>query len=207
MVGNFTVSLLEILAYLVPGGITLAAILYLRFPELADRVFGGVGSQIAFIACSYVIGHLLTFLSSPFVKLRLYIKRLLRGKPREDRISFYTDFQQKLHILFSSNITRYDEYQFALRLVIENQPQTGLTVDRLYAMTLFSRNISLSFLLTSCLYLTQSVIAAAAFAAVGILFFLRYAQLEAITANTVFRAAYIHLCSKREPEKALMKNA
>lgn len=202
MTGNFTIGLLEILAYLVPGGLALAVILHLRFPELANQAVSGIGYQIAFLACSYVMGHLLTFASVPLIRVRAILKWLVRGRPREKRISFYCDLQQRLRSVYGSNITRDDEYYFALRLVTENQPHSSQTIDRLYAMTLFSRNISLALLLIATLFLDRGVIVALSFLVIAALFFLRYTQLESTTANTVFRAAYVYLCSGEEQRKA-----
>lgn len=195
MAGGFSVTLLEILAYLAPGGVTLAAILYVYFPQMVDRALRGVGEQVSFLVCSYVIGHLLTFISVALRKLSTLLKKRLRGNPREKRLPFYSDLQARLQSLLCSHITRDDEYEFSLRLVVENQPHAGQNVDRLYAMTLFSRNITLSLLLTSILFAGKGVMAVVFFG-LAVLFFLRYIQLENVTSNTVFRAAYVYLCSK-----------
>jgi len=207
MAGNFTVSLLEILAYLIPGGIMLSAIIHFRFPELIDRVLSGIGSQIAFVACSYVVGHLLTFASTPLVRVRVYMRRLGRVKPRKVRMPFYEDLQTKLQSLFGANLSMRDDYHFALRLVTDNQPQSSLTIDRLYAMTLFSRNTSLAFLLIGCLFWNRSISTSLGCGVLAVLFFLRYIQLEATALHTVFRAAYVYLCSKEESEEAAAKSA
>lgn len=197
MTGGFSVTLLEILAYLAPGGITLAAILYIYFPQMGGRALSGIGEQVFFLACSYVIGHLLTFISVVLRKLSTLLKKLLHRNPREKRMPFYSDLQARLKSFLCSNITRDDEYEFSLRLVIENQPHSGQTIDRLYAMTLFSRNTSLSLLLTAILFTHKDATAASLFFILSMLFFLRYIQLENITSNTVFRSAYVYLCSRK----------
>jgi hypothetical protein len=201
MSGNFTVGLLEILAYLVPGAFTLGALLYIRFPELVTRDLDKVGVQLAFIVCSYIVGHLLTFLSVHYFRVRSLLKWIFKGKTREKRVSYYEDLRKQLYITFGSEITKDDEYYFCLRLVTENQPHSSQTIDRLYAMTLFSRNTSLAFLITAYLSVGRNASSAIVFAILAILFFFRYVQLEATTANTVFRAAYVYFCSKEKQKK------
>jgi len=107
--GNFTIGLLEILAYLTPGCLALGALLFIRFPDLAHQVTDKLGNQFAFIICSYIIGHLLTIISVQAVRVRSAIKWLLKSKTREKRISYYPDLQQKLHSVFSSKITKDDK--------------------------------------------------------------------------------------------------
>ncbi len=209
MTGSFSVTLLEILAYLIPGGLTCAAILNAFFPKIVDRTISGLGEQISFLACSYVMGHLVTFLSVVLRKISTSIRRHLHKKTREERMPFYPELLNKLHSLLGPSITKDDEYEFSLRIVIEHQPHSGQTIDRLYAMTLFSRNTSLSLLAAGILLILKDVTAAAAILVLAVIFFLRYMQLEGTTSNTVFRAAYVYLCSekKQEGESSKASNA
>lgn len=200
MGGNFTIGLLEIFAYLIPGGIALAALLYRYFPFLAERVSQGFWFQVFFLTCSYILGHLLTMISVAFPKLRGSIKKALGTKQREERLSFYPELRDELHKLFGSQITRGDEYLMALRLVAENQPKSIQEIDRLYALTLFSRNTVVSFILMASAFLTTNRAICIISVILSLSFFVRYIQLEAATANTVFRSAYVYLWTKERFE-------
>lgn len=200
MQGNFTVGLLEIFAYLIPGGIALMALLYQYFPLLADRIQKDFWAQVIFLVCSYVFGHLLTVVSVVILKLREFVKKIRKPKGREERLSFYLDLRNELHKLFGPNITRTDEYLFALRLVTDNLPKSIQEIDRLYALTLFSRNIVVAFILTAAIFLITDMIIFVISVILSILFFVRYIELESATANTVFRSAYVYLRTKVEKE-------
>ena len=85
---------------------------------------------------------------------------------------FYPELLNKLHSLLGPSITKDDEYEFSLRIVIEHQPRSGQTIDRLYAMALFSRNTSLSLLVAGILLILKDVTAAAAILVLAVIFFL-----------------------------------
>jgi hypothetical protein len=100
--------------------------------------------------------------------------------------------------LFGPNITRSDEYLFSLRLVTDNLPGSLQEIDRLYALTLFSRNMVVSLLMTAIIFLNlDKTIFLLAFI-FSIIFYIRYNQLENATGNTVFRSAYVYLCIKEK---------
>lgn len=60
---SFTIGLLELFAYLLPGGLVLSTIVYLSNPPLIDRILSSTPLQMAFLVGSYIIGHLLTQIS------------------------------------------------------------------------------------------------------------------------------------------------
>ncbi len=196
MAGNLAVSLIEILAYLIPGGLVLGTAVYLYAPALEDRLSSGALKQLVFISLSYIVGHLLTLFSILFAKLRSGVNLICGVRQREKRIPYYSYLRAKLQSFFGLSLDKDEEYYFALRLVTEYQPRASQTIDRLYALTLFARNASLAFWVIACLCVQASWIAVIAFVVLGALFFLRYIQLESAAANTVLRAAYVYLCSK-----------
>jgi hypothetical protein len=151
---------------------------------------------MAFLVGSYIIGHLLTQLSLVLAYARMGLKWFRLLKKREQRLSFHKELQEKLTAIFGSSITKQDSYYYALRLVTEHQQRTGQTIDRLYALTLFSRNTSVAFFIIATSLINQQIGWAVVFVIASFLFFIRYIQLEKSNSDTVLRAAYVYLCTK-----------
>ena len=193
---SFTIGLLELFAYLLPGGLVLSTIVYLSNPPWIDRILSSTPHQMAFLVGSYIIGHLLTQLSLVLAYARMGLKWFRLLKKREQRLSFHKELQEKLTAIFGSSITKQDSYYYALRLVTEHQQRTGQTIDRLYALTLFSRNTSVAFFIIATSLINQQIGWAVVFVIASFLFFIRYIQLEKSNSDTVLRAAYVYLCTK-----------
>lgn len=193
---SVSVGLLELFAYLLPGGLVLATIAYLSNPAIIDRILSSTPLQLVFIVSSYLIGHLLTQISLMLAYGRMGLKLIGVSKKREERLSFHKELQEKLTTIFGSEMTKADSYYFSLRLVTEHQPRTGPTIDRLYALTLFSRNTSVAFFIIAMSLINQRIGLSALLLITSFLFFIRYVQLEKSNSDTVLRAAYVYLCTK-----------
>lgn len=147
MQGSISLSLTEIFTYLFPGCVTLAAIVY-RFisVETIDKFAERIWVIVAFLSAGYVLGHLLTMFSVYVLKLRMFIgKKILKQKIRQEQLSFYPELRKALSQKFGSKISAQDEYLLSLRLIGEYMPNSTKDVDRLYALTLFSRNLVVTF--------------------------------------------------------------
>jgi predicted membrane protein len=203
---SFTVSLLEIFAYLLPGGLILATIVYVSNPLVTDRILSSVPLQVAFLVGSYIIGHLLTQVSIILAYARMGLKWIGIIKKREKRLSFHKELHEKLKAIFGSKMTKADSYYYSLRLIAENHQHTGQTIDRLYALTLFSRNTSFAFFIIAMILINQNIVCSLLLVATSFLFFIRYIQLEKSNSDTVLRAAYVYLCTK-DIEREIKKNA
>jgi hypothetical protein len=198
---GFTVSLLELFAYLLPGGLVLLTLLYVSSPLVIEQILSKTSLQMAFLVGSYVIGHFLTQISIILAYARMGLKWFGFIKKRDKRLSFHHELQEKLTDIFGSGMTKEDSYYYSLRLVTEHQQRTSQTIDRLYALTLFSRNTSVAFFIISVSLINQKIGWAVVFVIASFLFFIRYIQLEKSNSDTVLRAAYVYLCTKgRERE-------
>ena len=202
---SFTLGLLEIFAYILPGSLALSAALYRLKPALLERAFAGIGEQALFLAAGYAAGHILTLASISVLKVRGFFRKRLRRRlahqrSREERLSFYEDLRAELRSTFGENLQRSDEYFFSLRVVADNLPGSLQTIDRLYAITLFSRNMAAGTVFsTLCAGGSQPLVWFAGVLLVA-LFFIRYIQVEQTLANTVFRSAYVYFRLQRMPE-------
>jgi hypothetical protein len=203
---SFTVGVLEIFAYLLPGGSVLATIIYILNPVIMDRLVSSPPLQIVFIVSSYIVGHLLTQISLILAYGRMGLKWIGVSKKREERLSFHKELQEKLMAIFGPDMTKADSYYYSLRIVTEHQPRTGPTIDRLYALTLFSRNTSVAFFIMAMSLISTKIGISVLLIITSFLFFIRYIQLEKSNSDTVLRAAYVYLCTK-EIEKEIKNNA
>jgi hypothetical protein len=193
---SFTVGLLELFAYLLPGGLVLSTIVYVSNPSVINRVLSSTPLQVAFLVGSYIIGHLLTQISIILTYARMGLKWFGFLKKRDKRLSFHKELQENLTAIFGARMTKEDSYYYSLRLVTEHQQRTSQTIDRLYALTLFSRNISIAFFIIAMSLINQKIGWAVVFVIASVLFFIRYIQLEKSNSDTVLRAAYVYLCTK-----------
>jgi hypothetical protein len=151
---------------------------------------------VGFLVGSYIIGHLLTQISIILTYARMGLKWLGFIKKRSMRLSFHKELQEKLIAVFGSRMTKEDSYFYSLRLVTEHQQRTSQTIDRLYALTLFSRNTSVAFFIIAMSLINQRTGWAVVSVIASFLFFIRYIQLEKSNSDTVLRAAYTYLCTK-----------
>jgi hypothetical protein len=203
MQGSISISLIEVFTYLFPGCVTLAALIYRFIPvDEIDNMAQRVWIIIVFIALGYVLGHLLTMLSVYVLKLRMFItKKILKQKSRQQGLSFYPELSKSLHRVFGPTISPEDEYLLSLRLIGEYMPNSVRDIDRLYALTLFSRNLVLTFLIIALLFIVDNIVLSAVSFVLSVLFLIRYSQLEASTGSTVARSAYVLLCMNKIDDK------
>lgn len=202
MQGNFTVGLVEIFAYLLPGCAALAASVCRFFPADIDTLSQRAWFILAFLGGGFALGHVLTTLSVLVLKLRMSItKRVLKRRSRQEELSFYPRLSKSLRCLFGSSLSPTDEYSICLRLVTENMPNSAREIDRLYALTLFSRNLVLSCVITLLLFLKTSTTTSVIALALSILLIIRYSQLESITGDTVMGAAYVFLSMREASDR------
>jgi hypothetical protein len=198
MKGNFAVGLLEIVAYLIPGSVSLFFTTQ-RFEITFIEVNNKTGmSAIIFLVASYTIGHMLTQLSGILVKVRSKWQKFNNRRPCEQRLEFYPRLLIELENMFGYKMKKSEQYLFCLRLIADNMVVSNQSIDRLYALTLFCRNMIVSFLLILILYSSSDLRITVLSLLALVLFFSRYLALEESTANTVLRSAYIYLLNKQQ---------
>ena len=194
MQGSFALSLLELFAYLIPGFLIEVAYVYvaLDFTKLPEAPVW----LALIVVSSYIIGHSLTIVSLAIVKFRKFIKRIRKEKSREERYSFYSSLRKHLRESFGQGISNRDEYYFSRRLVMEHCPASASTIDRLSALSLFSRNTCTGCLLCSPLLAFKDISLAGIFLILSVLLFFRYTQFQRAMEGTTFRAAYMYFIER-----------
>ena len=198
---SFTIGLLELLGYVVPGATVLGitAFVYMGWrPWLGDSG-GDSASVLYFVLASYVTGHILTILS----RMLTWTHRKLRRyrSSREKRFAFYFRLRERLVRVFGSDFGPAEEYHLARELVTERCPRSSERIDRLFALTLLTRNMSMALLvavwpLVSSGHRHWSYLS---LMAAGLFAFQHY-RFEGTHESAVFRAAFVALALPRRPD-------
>ncbi len=188
---SFTVGLLEVIGYLVPGGATLACALWL-LPSAALRfeaASAGAGRTVVFLLAAYVTGHVLTALSRSLTWARVKI----RGHGAR-RWTFWPTLRARLHAAYGADLGAAEEYHLSRQLVAERSTTLSDRIDRLFAVTLFCRNAAVALLVCAVFAgVARDLLALAVFALLAALFAFQHARFERTQEATVFRAAFVLL--------------
>jgi hypothetical protein len=193
MKGSFNIGLLEVLAYLAPGLVGIVALYIFIKGSVANFSLLNDWNLIYVLIGSYIMGHLLSVISRPATLIREWIKKLGKFKKREERYYFYKNFKEALEVYLGYKPEREEHYPFSLRVVAENCAETNKTIDRLFSLTLFSRNMSVSLIILSISILEMNIYYTLACIIASIAFFYRYIQFERDLESTVFRSAFIYM--------------
>lgn len=201
MQGNFGVSILELIAYLVPGGIALNVIIW-RFPKLLSFHSESLPTQLLMLAAAYVLGHIIAAGSEPLVRLRQLLQRLIRRPRRAARYSFYDELRRLLSGRFTFPLRRSAEFGLCLRVVEQTAQSSIAAIERLRALTLFARNMCVCFTGVALGAVLSHYMLASCVCLFGALaLFVRYLRFEEAMASLVFESAYVALSlSNRQRE-------
>lgn len=197
MKSSFNLGVLEIFAYLAPGLIVTYSFIH---NNIGGESFStiSIGNEVTFILIAgYIVGHLLTIGSQPMIWLRGFLKAISNSKKRPERYEFYSDLLKLLEEFIGYRPSKSDQYLFSLRLVAEYCEESNRTIDRLFALTLFSRNAVVAFLLASIFWLPDYYYISLGCISISVLFFLRYVHFERDVEGTVFRSAFLWLKSNQ----------
>jgi hypothetical protein len=193
MQGSFGVSVLELIAYLVPGGIALNVLLW-RFPNAASFHSANLSEQLFLVAVAYVLGHIVAAGSEPLVKIRQMLQRITRRPQRGERYAFYDELRQLLSARFASQLTRNAEFGLCLRILEHSAQSSIVAVERLRALTLFARNMCVCFFGVAIVAAMSHSITTSVVCLFGVLaLFARYVRFEEATSTLVFESAYVAL--------------
>ena len=193
MKSTFSVGLLEVFAYLVPGLIVILAIVY---KYTGVDLYGDkphTYTVLAVLTIGYVTGHLLTLGSQLFVELRGLLKNITGVETREKRYGFYPELEKLLNSYFGYCLSRSDQYLFSVRIVAEYCSESNKAVERLYGLTLFCRNTVLALIVSSIFTFGVSPYISLGLILVAVVFFWRYTQFEKILEGSVYRSAFLWL--------------
>ena len=204
MQGSFTVGLLKIVAYLIPGVLALGTAINTYSPAVSTVVQRDFWSQIAFLGVAYIVGHILAALSAGVLRIREHM-RVFQPLPQQKRLSFFGDLRAGLPAVAGINIWRREEYILLLRVLADKWPRTSQEVKRLYALTLFCRNMAVALFVVALLVVGVNLTGAAVPLLLSVVFLYRYVQIERDLTETAFQAAYVLLHSGELPSFELAK--
>ncbi len=204
MKGNFTLGLLEVCTYLIPGMIVLSILALIYYNDIFDQAKQTTWLAVLSIFIAYLIGHALTVVSYLLVYVRKMINKLIGCKYREPRYPYYPALRDKLRGRFGSNISRADEYLFSIRLVMESYPSAAELINRQYALSLFSRNTSMALFVVSIILIKSFYLLSMLSMSSAIVFYVRYVQFERALEATVFRMAYIYFTEPSSSQSSVI---
>jgi hypothetical protein len=188
---SFTVGLLELLGYLVPGA-TVVGVAVLVLSGLTGGSAGGgdpTSQLIIYGIASYVTGHALTVMSRSLTWLRI---KTMGHRAR--RYAFFPRLKHLLEERFGGSVGPAEEYHLCRVLVIETCPRSNERIERYFALTLLARNLTVAFVLLLLFVAWAGYYAwAGVFAAGAGLFAYQHFQFEGTLERAVFRTAFVAL--------------
>ena len=180
---SFTVGLLEMVGYLVPGATVVGAWLWLmgRLPPAStSEMAGPTGLALALLA-SYVVGQLLTFVSS-----------ILRPKRRPQPYINRQQFKAPFEAMFGRDVLEGAKYHLARALVIHRSPGLAERVERYFALVILSRNLTVAFAVVAVLLVISGHrVWAVAWGAAALAFWRQHERFANTESNAVFGAAFV----------------
>jgi hypothetical protein len=195
---SFNVGLLEMIGYLVPGGVAVAAWLWLQnmLPlNPAGKMGGTAGLALALLA-SYVVGQLLTFGSS-------ILKFKRPANPYETE-----PFKSVFVAAFGKNVPDGSSYHLLRGLVVHHSKAHGERVERYFALMILTRNLTLACGgVAAVLLLSTELVWAALWAAAAIAFYVHYSRFLKTEAMAVFGAAAVILMTGKNHDAPIQKPA
>jgi hypothetical protein len=188
---SFTVGLLELLGYIVPGA-TVVAVAMLVVSGRTGGFAGGGDQTTQLIACgiaSYVIGHALTVMSRSLT----WLQRKTMGH-RARTSSFFPRLKHLLEQRFGGSVGPAEQYHLCRVLVIEACPRSNERIERYFALTLLARNLTVAFVLLLLFMMWAGYYVWAGVFAVGAgLFAYQHFQFDGTLERAVFRTAFVAL--------------
>jgi hypothetical protein len=183
---SFTVGLLEVLGYLVPGA-SVVTVAILVYPSARIDLGDPRCTLVIYVLASYVIGHALNVLSY----LLPFVRKKMKGHPPRN-YPFFPRLQQRLVHAFGADLGPAEEYHLSQALAIEACPRSSDRIERYFALALLMRNLSVAALLSMLLTGSVGLYRWAGVCAILVgLFTYQHFQFEATRRGTLFRAAFL----------------
>ncbi|MGA1839060.1 MAG: hypothetical protein ACMUIU_00400 [bacterium] len=214
---DFSLSLLDFFTYLFPGALIIMCFLLNDFSLITKWQMSEIDKYIMIFILSYLIGHLLTLVSSLIPKgFDCFRGKQKQGLFNETVISNKPKRGHKNHKRFSDEIKSLKEgikvyfqdvldytgedrqiLELSRQLVLDHSPSGKEYINRLYTMSLFARNMVVACLVLSIFFSYQKQYHNSIFVIISlttsILFLLRYRRLSISMENAIYRAAFLFL--------------
>jgi hypothetical protein len=183
---SFTVGLLEVLGYVVPGA-TLVTVAVLISSDARIDLGGETTALVIYLLASYVLGHALTV----FSRLLPFMRNKIKGHlPRN--YTFFPQLQELLVRAFGKDLGPAEEYHLCHALAIEACPRSSDRIERYFALALLMRNLASASLLSMLLVGFVGHYAwGGVYALLAGLFGYQHFRFEATLRRTVFRTAFL----------------
>ncbi len=182
---SFTVGLLEMIGYLVPGATVIGAWLWLTGKLPLDQAgeMGGTTGLVLGVLASYVLGQLLTFVSSA-------IKARPPANPYKERPPFTTSFKA----MFGEELDEPASYHLSRALVVHESSRLSERIERYFALIILTRNLSVACVCVAALLVHSAHLGwAAGWAGAAVAFFFQHRRFAKTEGKAVFGATVVVL--------------
>ena len=193
---SFTVGLLELLGYIVPGA-TVAGIATVVFnthnASAVSAYFSTTFGALWFLLVSYITGHLLTIVSRLLTDARsaLIERGVIKRTLPEVRYSFYRRLKKELDRVFGGDVDR-QELDLIRGLVAERCPRLSDRIDRYFALGLLTRNMAVAcFAAFVMLEWTRHIGWGWLFFGSAVLFAFQHFRFDQTFKDAIFRAGFV----------------
>lgn len=185
-------GLFEIFYYLIPGAILIHIALHYQLFALP---FGGDtfdSNSLMAVISYYIAGQLLSILTKFIDLLHAGLKQVFKLKEAHELISFYAPLKATIAKTFITAPSEEDVYQFCMRVATEKCENSTSTIDRLLAMSLFAKNMTMTSLACGLFAsLSGDTPLLILFALCFLTFLCKYYELKRDTKITVYRTAFV----------------
>lgn len=146
MTPNFSLSLLDVFSYLFPGLILVLPYFFGETAYTQEWKLSVFDKYILVVVFGYVIGHLITLISSLIPKFLSAIRKLFKIKNSPEREILIEKLKNEVKKTFDLEINHWSLFNFCFRLVSDNCSAANEYISRIYSMALFSRNMIITSL-------------------------------------------------------------
>ena len=192
MKGQFSLGLLDVFGYFIPGGLLLVACLAEFYPDHFKIIGGNNGLLLLAIVSSYLIGHVIAFMSGIVTKARNLLVRMLGKNNYLEGYDFYNKLKPLLETKYAIKIDEVCAYYFSRLLIADKSPNSALIVERLHSLTHFSRNVTFSLFTIASIYAFSNTLVSVVSLLLSIVFFTRYIIIGRYATVSGLRAAYVY---------------
>lgn len=185
---TFSLGLLELFGYLVPGGVVLTAVLLVSRDacELLDRSKDNVGIALLLLLGVFLAGHLLSIASRSLTTA----KRWLRGHRRRD-YPFYPALKRLLNEFYGIDFGEAEVFHQSRLVALRADGGQSGQVARYFAIGLLSRNLAASFAAAAGILAADGRGVLTAMCVIGgVAFAFQHYRFDGTFESTMFRTAF-----------------
>lgn len=189
---EFSLTLLDVFTYLFPGALTVMPFFLFNTAYIQQWKLSEFDKYLLFFVLSYVVGHLLTLISSIIPRIFRTTKSIFKVEPSKGRKLLKEKLAGEFQEFFNYTVEPRQLLGLCRQLVLDHSSSASEFIQRLYTMSLFARNMAIVGLFYSLYFSLSQKGFALISIIISILFILRYWRLNLSIENAIYRSAFIY---------------